>query len=451
MGEPRLRLVDRSQKITETTIEELVGPDHSVRVIWDYVCALDLSPLLDSIKAREGRPGRKATDPRILLAVWMFAVCEGIGTSRVLADLCCHHNAYRWLCGAVSLNHDLLATFRSQNEAALDRFFEAHVSALLHQGLVELACVAIDGMRIRASAGSGSFRRQVSIAECQKLVAEQIQQLKRQEDEAPDTVTRRQQAAQQRHARERAERLKQASQVAAELEAKQAERARVRPKEAKERKLTEGSARASTTDPESRRMKMADGGMRPGYNTQLATAVGSRIIVDVEVTNQGCDAGLLSPRLVSVEDRYGEMPKAAAVDGSYNTHEDVELALRWGVTIYTPLKNRDRDVSKGIDPSEAKPGDGPGMRRLRKRMETEAAKEFYQQRASTAEWVHAGMRQRGLYQVTVRGCQKVRAVVLLQALVHNLWQTLRLLKTQNLSRSWTEILRLEPMAHTMRR
>jgi transposase len=443
MSEPRLRLADRGQRMTETTVEELIDAEHPARAIWEYVCALDLSPLLVTVKARQGRPGRNATDPRILLAVWMLATCEGIGTSRVLAELCRQHNAYRWLVGGVTLNHDLLASFRSQNEAALDRFLEAHVSALLHQGLVELACVALDGMRVRASAGAGSFRRSVSIEQCQTLVAEQIQQLKRQEDEAPDAVSRRQNAARQRHARQRAQRLEEARQVAAELEAQRAQRAREHPAEAKQRKLEEHAARASTTDPEARRMKMADGGFRPGYNVQCATAVGSRIIVDVAVTNQGTDGGLLGPMLESVEARYDRMPQEALVDGSYNTHADVDAALRYGVTVYSPLKNRDADVARGIDPSAPKAKDGPGMRRLRQRMETAPAKERYQQRASTAEWVHAGMRQRGLYRVTVRGHAKVRAVVLLHALVHNLWQTLRLVRATKQTRSWAEILRAE--------
>ena len=95
--------------------------------------------------------------------------------------------------------------------------------------------------------------------------------MKRQEGESPEAVSRRQQAARERHAEQRGERLAAARQVADQLQAKTDERLRQHPNEAKGRSPQELSARASTTDPESRRMKMADGGTRPAYNVQAAT------------------------------------------------------------------------------------------------------------------------------------------------------------------------------------
>lgn len=440
---PRLRQVDRDQVIPEAILDELVSPDHPVRTIWDYVGTLDVSPLLATIKAVEGVPGRNATDPKILLAVWMWAVCDGIGTARAVEALCRDHAAYRWLAGGVSLNYHLLATFRSSHEAALNRFLEAHVSALLQQGLIELACVAQDGMRTRASAGAGSFRRAATIEECRKLVAQQIEQLKRQEGEPPDAVSRRQQAARQRHARERAERLEAARQTAAELGAKQSLRVRLHPKEADERKTKDKPPRASTTDPEARRMKMPDGGIRPGYNVQCATTTDTGIIVGVAVTNQGSDGGLLGPMLEAIEQSYQRKPAQVLVDGGYSSRDDVEAAHRNGIAVYTPLKNEREELAAGKDPYAPKSQDKAGMQALRARMATAEAKELYKQRASTAEWVNAEMRQRGLYGVSVRGLSAVRAVVLLQALVHNLWQTVRLLNARASEWTWAGTLRAE--------
>lgn len=438
---PRLRLADRSRVVPEAILDDLVGPDHPARVIWDYVAALDLSPLLATIKAVEGTPGRNATDPRILLAVWMWAVCDGIGTARRVEALCRDHSVYRWLAGGVSLNYHLLSDFRFRHEAALDQFFEAHVSALLQQGLIELVCVAQDGMRTRASAGAGSFRRATSIEECRRLVAEQIEQLKRQEDEPLDAVSRRQHAAQQRHARERAQRLEAARRVARELDAKQTERATRHPKEAQQRQLKTRPPRASTTDPEARRMKMADGGTRPAYNVQCVTTTDSGIIVGVSVTNQGSDGGLLVPMLDRIEESYRRKPTRVLVDGGYNSKDDVEEAHGRGIAVYMALKNQRAELAAGKNPYVPKPGDKAGMKALRERMGTEAGQELYKQRAASAEWVNAGMRQRGLYRVTVRGATKVRAVVVVQALVHNVWQTVRLLGGRFSGWSWTRILR----------
>jgi transposase len=440
-----LRKVNRQIVVPAVPIDQLVGPDHPVRIVWDYVCALDLSPLLANIKAVEGVPGRNATDPRILLAVWMWAITNGVGVARTIDQLCRDHNAYRWLAGGVSLNYHTIADFRSSDQIALEGFIEQHVAALLQQGLVELTCVAQDGMRTRASAGSSSFHREATIEECQQRVRQQIEELKRQEGEAPDAVSRRQKAARQRHARERQERLAQARQVAAELGQKQKERLQTHPSEAEQQKGQQRPPRASTTDPEARRMKMADGGTRPGYNLQCATTTQTRIIVAVAATNQGSDGGLLNPTLNQIETTYDERPKQALVDGGYASNQDVEETYARGIEVYTPLKNENKDLLNGKDPYAPKARDGEGMKALRARMGTREAKALYKERAATAEWVNAGMRQRGLTRLTVRGLTKVKKVLVLHALVHNLWQTLRLVVAKKLSLNWTQILCAQPV------
>jgi Transposase DDE domain len=325
----------------------------------------------------------------------------------------------------------------------LEGFLTAHVSALLHPGIIELHSVAQDGMRTRASAGAGSFHRVVTIEECQKLVEEQLAELKRKEGESLDAVAKRQLAAQKRHAEEKAERLKEAKKAAQELEAKQAERRRVRPKETKEKGTTSQPGRASTTDPEACRMKMGDGGTRPAFNMQCATTIDTKIIVAVDVTNQGSDGGLLGPMLQQIEEAYGEAPKTALVDGGFASKADVEAAHANGTEVYSPLKGEKKALEAGKDPYAPKAGDQEGMKAFRARMKSEEAKKLYQKRGETAEWVFAGMRQRGLSQFWVRGLSKVRAVAMMQALVHNLWQTKRLLDAKDSEWNWTEILRAE--------
>ena len=173
----------------------------------------------------------------------------------------------------------------------------------------------------------------------------------------------------------------------------------------------------------------------------------------VSVTNQGSDSGLMGPMVDQIKQSYGESPSEMLVDGGFSSVADVESAYGSGVVVYTPLKNaakdlaggRDpyaaKDLAGGRDPYAAKARDKAGMRELRQRMGTADGKTIYKQRASTAEWVNAGFRNRGLYGVLVRGVAKVRAVVVLQALVHNLFRTIRVCQSKKLDRSWTEILR----------
>jgi transposase len=441
LAKPRLRMVDRSEAVPEISIDDLLPPDHPARDIWEYVQALDLSKVLDAIRAVEGVCGRNATDPHLLLSLWMYATCDGVGSARALDRLVHEHSAYRWLAGGVSINYHLLSDFRSCQGELLDGLLKAHVAALLHQGLVDLKCVAQDGLRVRASAGAGSFRRAATIEECAQAVAEQLEALRRQDGEDANAPTRRQRASRERQARARLARLAQAQVVAAELTAKQAERARQHPKEAKAKGTDGKLGRGSTTDPEARRMKMPDGGYRPGYNVQGATTVGTGIVVAVDVTNQGSDGGLLGPMLERIEAAHGAAPAEALVDGGYASKEDVEAAHARGTTVYAPLKQAAADLQKGRDPHAPKRGDQAGMTALRARMGTADGKAKYKLRAQTAEWTNAGMRQRGLYQVRVRGLAKVRAVVLLQALVHNLLQTVRLWAARGLRPAWRTTLR----------
>jgi len=422
---PRLRLADRSARVAEVVIDDLLPPEHPARDVVEYVRTVDLWEYLASVRAVEGSVGRDATDPAILLALWMYATAEGVGSARRLARLTIEHSAFRWIAGGVSLCHRVLSAFRSGHGGLFEHLMTTHVAALLQQGLITLERVAQDGMRVRASAGADTFRREPTLDECVRLVEEQLDQLRRQDDDDPDGPDRRARAAQERRAKERLERLRRAKEAAAELSAKQGERMKRHPAEAKERKLT-GEGRGSPTDPEARRMKMADGGFRPAFNVQTATAVGSGIVVALAVTNQGNDGGLLGPMLDQIEETYDQRPTQALVDGGYASRADVEDAHRRGLVLYAPLKNERKELEQGKNPYAPKAGDGPGMKALRARMGTDDAKASYRDRASTAEWTNAGMRQRGLYQTVVRGATKVRAVVALHLLYHN-WRQSRLL------------------------
>src|SRR3981189_753240 len=116
LGKPRFLEPKRDQvELRSMDIDSLIGVDHPVRVIWAYAEAVDLHELEEAIKAREGTPGRPAIPPRLLLALWLYATSEGVGSARALARLCESHDAYRWLVGGVSVNYHKLSAFRVNN------------------------------------------------------------------------------------------------------------------------------------------------------------------------------------------------------------------------------------------------------------------------------------------------------------------------------------------------
>lgn len=410
---PRLVKADRRQLFWQPRdIEGLLPAEHRARAIWNFVDKLELGQFYDQIKARGSEPGQPATDPKILLVLWLYATSEGIGSAREVARLCQAHDAYRWICGGVSTNHHTLSDFRVDHAAALDELMTQILGVLLHQGLVQLKRVAQDGMRVRASAGAGSFRREPSLKKCLVQAAQQVKETKQAAEHPDSQQSARERAAGERAAREREERVKRA------LEELQKVRA------TKYSKKDAAEARASTTDPEARVMKMADGGFRPAYNVQLATDVESRVIVGVEVSNVGSDQGQMTPMLDEIERRIGGKPDEYLVDGGFVKKESIETASAQGVTVYAPVP-----VPRvaGIDPHQPKGGDSAAIAAWRRRMATDEAKTIYRDRAATAETVNADLRQwRGLDEITVRGKGKVLSIALWAAITYNVLRSIAL-------------------------
>jgi transposase len=419
-GAPRLREPVRDQvELRAVDLEALLAPDHPARVIWAYVQKLDLRVLEEAVRAREHTPGQAPASPRLLLALWLFATSEGVGSARALAKLCESHDAYRWLCGGVSVNHHGLADFRTAHGELLDRLLTESVATLSTAGVIDLDEVVQDGVRVRASAGAGSFRRKKKLRKELKKAQRLIERLKREASDDPDASNRRIKAAQERATREREARVAAALDKLAEIEAERARRAKTNKKQVAKQK----EPRASTTDPQARVMKMPDGGYRPAYNCQLATAAQGQIVLAVDVTATGSDRGLLRPMLDGLQQRYRRRPKRLLIDGGFNKNDDTEWAAAANVKVYGPPMQSKHQT----DPYAPRPDDGPGVAAWRRRMNSSHGKAVFKRRGM-GECINARLRQWRLHQFTVRGIAKVRTVLCLHALANNILQGHRLLR-----------------------
>lgn len=410
-GAARVRQPERHQLGWHSAaIDDLVAADHPVRAVWAFVSGLDLGELYDAVKAREGVPGHPPASPEVMMALWLWAVVDGVGSARQVARLCEEHLAYRWLCGGVSMNYHGLSDFRVAHVAVLDRLLARGVAALVAEGLVALDVLAQDGMKVRASAGASSFRRRKRLEQLEVLAETRVAELRADLEADPAAGSRRQRAAQERAARERVERVAAAK---ARLEELEAERAR-REKTNKAQTAKQKEPRASTTDAEARVMKMADGGFRPAYNMQLVTAPGHQVIVAVDVETTGSDRGLARPALETLGEQAIE-PSDYLVDGGFTKNQDIEWAHAKGITLWCPATQS----KHGSDPYAPRRDDGAGVAQWRCRMASDEGKTFYKQR-SQAECPNAWARRMGLSQLLVRGKHKARAVVLWFALAHNM-------------------------------
>jgi transposase len=411
--EPRFEVPNRAQvELYPCDLETLLPAGHAARLVWRFVEGLELKTFYDAIRAREGHPGRPPIDPRVLIALWLYATIDGVGSARELDRLCQHHDAYRWIRGGVSVNYHTLSDFRVQHHAALDDLLTQSIAALLKRKVITLARVAQDGTRVRASAGLRSFRRRPTLEEALRVARQQVERTARQED---GVALSRQAAAQARAAAEQLARVEEALAEMPDVEA------------AKARNKSTAAPRVSTTDPEARKMKMTDGGYRPAYNVQFATDVDGRAIVGVAVTNVGSDQTELPPMLDQIIERTGRAPTDDLVDGGYVTLEAITDAAAQGVTIYAPVPK-----PRGArDPAVPCPGDSPAVVAWRARMATDEAKAVYKARAATAEWINADVRtHRTLGPLLVRGIDKVHAWVLWIAVAHNMMRTMGIVPHQ---------------------
>jgi len=474
---PRLKTINRKQLLLRPVdVERLVPDDHEVRAIWEFTCHLDLTAYYQTIHAVEGRAGCTAFDPRLLVAIWIYAYSKGIGSAREISRLCDYDPAYQWLTGMEPVNYHTLADFRSSHKNSLDRLFVQVLGIMSAEGLITLERVMHDGTKIKALAGNNSFRREERIRKHLQAAEEQVQQ-------SPDEeVSLRTERARERAAQEKKERMEHALR---ELEKISKTKPRGEKKE----------PRVSMTDPDARIMKQSDGGYAPSYNVQLSTDATAGVIIGVGMSQRPEDVNELMPAIARIEENLGKIPEQVVADGGYTHWENIVAMDAAGIDFIGSLMDRNRvagqcaqrGVGDAFRPEhfaydeqndtytcpEGKtlrhngqekrigqmhhiyrsrrrdcqvcPHRGqccPGKANMRsvvrlvpdpavvsfmEKMKTEEAKEIYKQRSGVAEFPHAWIKEKiGLRQFHLRGLVKAGMEALWVCLTYNIQQWIRL-------------------------
>jgi len=420
---------DRSQLSWELLdLEALLPAEHRARLVWGFVETLDLTAFYEAIGSRDGEAGRPAADPKVLLALWLYATVEGVGSARELDRLVGRDVAYRWLAGGVPVNYHGLSDFRVGWSQELDRLLTESVTALVAEGLVSLEEIAVDGTKVRSPAAARSFTRGGRLARIERQAAERVARLKAEVAGDPAAVSRRRQAAQARAAREAEAKVQRARAVLDRLREEKQAREKTHPAEEAEK----AAPSVSLTDPEARRMRFADGAVRAGYNVQTAAVPESGLIAAVLTTDRRNDKGLARPLVDEVVRRYGTSPRRALFDEGYAARADVAALAEHPVgpvLVYAPppsekpeaaLHPRDRANRRYKRAREPQ-----AVKDWRTRMKTEEGQRTFRRR-KLVERIHAHYKQRGLGRLTVRGLLKTQAVALWHALANNLMVAHRL-------------------------
>jgi transposase len=400
-------------------LESQLPLEHRARVVWAFVAGLDLGELYAKFGAREGEAGRPPADPRILLALWLYATLEGVGSARHLDRLCERDVAYRWLRGGVPVNYHGLSDFRVDHGEVLDRLLTESVTALLAEGVVTLEEVAIDGTKVRAAASRRSFRREARLVALEEAARARVAALKEAVASDPGSSERQRQAAQRRGAAAIAERAAAARAQLEQLRQEKAARARTHPAE----EAAKGEERASSSDPEARLMRFADGATRPGYNIQLAVAPGTGLILGAQATDRRNDAGLAVPMVDQLCERFAQVPQRVLVDTHYATADDMVRLGAAAVAVFTPVPADKADAKpESVRRRTARRQHEPEvLQAWRARMASEEGRDTYARRF-WSETVNGILKGRDFALMRVRSLAKVACVVLLHALAHNLWR-----------------------------
>ena len=398
-------------------LDSQLPDDHRARLVWAFVEGLDLSEFYDRIKARDAVAGRPATDPRVVLAVWLYATLEGIGSARAIDRLCQQHAAYRWLCGGAPINHDLLAEFRREHPALLDRLLTQSVTGLIAEKLISLEELMIDGTKVRAYAGRGSLCKRKRLEGIEQAVAERVAELKSELDNDPGEQERRRKRRALQAAEERAQRVERARQKLTALEQEKAARAKTHPREEAEK----SKPKVSLSDPEVRSMRLADGAVAPAWNVQVVTSSG--FIVGIDPTDRRKDGGLAPGLIDNITARCGRVPQRLLADTTAMTQQDI-VTLDAGypeMKVYSPPPPERTEVTAGaLRKRRWKRRHEPAAVQVwRARMASDEGQETYRRRKLT-ERAHGIIKNRGMSRFLVHGREKVRAVCLLQALALNL-------------------------------
>lgn len=379
--------------------EDTLAPTHLARVLWQITGTLALEAFTRDSKAVEGHAGRPVYSPRMLLSLWLYAISQGVGSAREVARLVETELAYRWLSGERSVSHHLLSRFRVGHGQALETLMSDVLGTLVHKGLLCLDTVAQDGTRVRASASPPSFRSEAALEDCLEQAKLHLKAVLAQADD-PE-LSSAQKAAREAAARDFERRVEEAIRTVKEITPR-----------------GKGKARASTTDPEARVMKMPDGGFRPGYNVQLAVAGsplgGPRTIVGLRVHNVGSDMSSIGPMIDAVEQRTGERPGHLLADANHVTLADIEAAAERAVDFIAPIPQRMQQSSIA---HAGAVGDWLAQ------MKAPEAKRRLRARASLCELANAHIKDRfRIDRVLVRGTAKVTCVALLGSIAFNVLQ-----------------------------
>src|SRR5215468_11896331 len=148
-------------------MREWLPEDDLVLIVLDAVATLDLGEFRRRYRA-DGH-GRAAFDPEMMVALLLYAYCQGERSSRVIEKRCVRDVGYRVITGGLRPDHATIARFRARHEVALGGLFSQVLRVLAAEGMVSLGIISLDGTKL---AGSAAQKANKTLPKIEKLLDE---------------------------------------------------------------------------------------------------------------------------------------------------------------------------------------------------------------------------------------------------------------------------------------
>ena len=432
---------DREQQfLMPPSLDDWLPKEHLARFVIAAVDTLDLSRFF--ARRRSDGWGRAAYDPKMMVALLIYAYASGTRSSRMIERRCLEDIAFRFICANETPDHATIARFIKNHEDELADLFAQVLRLATEVGLVRVGVVALDSTQLEANASPGANRSAQWIdAEVKKIIAE-ARQTDDEEDLLygetspndmpeelidPDSRLARLLKAKARLDQEAAQRR---ADYEAKLKAREEHKRRTgkslrgrKPKPPEERAYDKRQSKlANTTDPDSRTMMTANGGYIQGFNVQTV-ATEDQITIACGVTNVN-DYRQLKPM---VEQAKGELKGAGVqakigtvvADAGYASEDNFELEKELDVELLIATKKLKRP---GSDPAPRGriPKNLTKTQRMERKLQTKRGRRLYKKRAASVEPVFGQQRQRGVRRFRRRGRKACECELRFEHAIHNL-------------------------------
>ena len=411
------------------SVEDFVPKGHLAHFVRNTVLeALDLSAILDGYSEERGYP---PYHPAMMTAVFLYAYCQGIYSSRRIAKACQERVDFMVVTAMQRPDFRTISDFRKRHLAALGELFVQVLRLCQQAGLVKLGHVALDGTKIRANASKHkamSYKRMKKAeGELEAIVSgwfKQAQATDAREDEEhgvelsgeelPDWVQDKQRRLEK--VREARARLEAEAQAAEKGEEKKAG-GPGRPSK-NEPGTPKDSAQTNFTDPQSRIMKSHDGFIQ-GYNAQAVVDADSQVIVAQGLTPNASDQQQLAPLVAQIKQNSARQARQLSADAGYCSEANLKELRRRHINGYIATGRQKH--GKATVAGERKGKLGTYVYAMWQKLRRGGYRSRYRLRKQTVEPVFGQIKQaRGFRQFLLRGVRKVSGEWSLICTAHNL-------------------------------